>query len=183
MTYFLVRINSMTRFNRDELMLRSWREYCPELQNIWRTDDVSSWEGIRWNSSQQVTCITLPHKGLSGHLPFLLGRLTAVENIDLGFNKLTGLISEDLFKDLKNLKTVSLNDNKLYGRVPEGLFDGLPELQHISLRGNDLSGTLPVKLFQGVPSLKKLSLNHNKLSGTITDSLLKVIAIEATGSY
>ena len=56
----------------------------------WLQDPVSDWRGISLDASGRVTDIVLRGNGLSGSLPSELGQLTALLNINLSSNRLSG---------------------------------------------------------------------------------------------
>ena len=161
-------------------ILRTWRDECPQLNDLWRTTDMKKWEGVEWSSSGKVIGIRLVARGLTGPIPRLLEGLKSLTVIDLGFNNISGEIPVDLFRGMTSLRSVWLNNNNISGTIPENLFRGLNALQYVSFHGNNLTGSVPVKLFDDLQSLKKVWLNHNKITGKVTDRFLGVVAIDKT---
>ncbi|MGR3914825.1 MAG: fibronectin type III domain-containing protein [Gammaproteobacteria bacterium] len=105
-----------------------------------------------------VTRVSANHGGHLTHLPpGLFDGLTAVTDLDFGFNALQHL-PPGLFSVLPNLQRLSLNGNSL-SALPHGIFDGLPALKSLDLRNNPFK-TLPVGIFNELPALTKLQLDH-----------------------
>ncbi|KAI3962675.1 hypothetical protein MKW92_006104 [Papaver armeniacum] len=121
--------------------------------------------------------------------------LTNLEELDVSQNSLTGTIPSCLFK-LKYLRKINVGENKLHGLVslpPQGIqefdlsnnkFSGeislelgkrLSQATTIDLGGNELSGSIPFTLCPTEPGLftstSFIDLSKNKLSGTIPSNI------------
>eukprot|EP01043_Picozoa_sp_COSAG02_P078113 COSAG02_NODE_17428_length_1004_cov_1.862983_1_plen_251_part_01 len=90
-----------------------------------------------------------------------------VRGLDLGFNRLTGVLPDDpaIWQALSTLRSLSLRSNTLSGTIPPALcrLEGLVDL---NARRNQISGTLPHNLAM-LTDLQHLSLYTNRISGTI----------------
>jgi hypothetical protein len=104
-----------------------------------------------------------PHKNeLTGPIPAELGRLAALEKLNLYGNKLTGPIPAALGQ-LGALTVLALDQNELSGAIPAELGQ-LRALTDLHLDQNELSGPIPAELGQlGV--LTVLALYENQLTG------------------
>jgi hypothetical protein len=99
---------------------------------------------------------------LTGPIPAELGRLPALETLDLGGNKLSGTIPAALGQ-LGALTVLYLDKNELSGVIPAELGQ-LGALNDLSLSHNELSGAIPAELGQ-LGALTELALDENQLTG------------------
>ena len=100
----------------------------------WGAADVSACdkEGVTCNTSHQVTNIVLENKGLSGTLPFGLGFLHHLVELDVSQNNIGGILPADLrFAPLELLNVAA---NQLTGYVPNSL------CRKSGVNGNGLDG-------------------------------------------
>ncbi|XP_003633782.1 receptor-like protein EIX2 [Vitis vinifera] len=109
---------------------------------------------------------------LSGEIAEFLDGLSAcsystLENLDLGFNKLTGNLPDSL-GHLKNLRYLQLWSNSFRGSIPESI-GSLSSLQELYLSQNQMGGIIPDSLGQ-LSSLVVLELNENSWEGVITEA-------------
>ena len=75
----------------DALVLQLWRDMCPELQAIWEVDrPVEQWRGVTMVDGR-VVWLDLSGVSLSQVVPACIGRLTALQALNLNSNQLTNL--------------------------------------------------------------------------------------------
>ena len=110
---------------------------------------------------------------LKGSIPAELGKLSNLEVLDLGGNKLKGSIPAELGK-LNNLRVLDLSKN---GYIRNGLKGSIPaelgklnNLRVLDLSWNGLSGRIPSEL-GNLNNLKVLNLEINNLMGRIPSEL------------
>ena len=98
--------------------------------------------------------------------PFLQYRTTNgfPRTINLGYNKLTGVIPPEL-GDLKGLLVLNLSINNLYGEIPESI-GNLVNLQVLDLSYNNLTGAIPSTL-EMLHFLSKFNISNNDMVGPI----------------
>ncbi|XP_050222917.1 probable LRR receptor-like serine/threonine-protein kinase At3g47570 [Mercurialis annua] len=108
-------------------------------------------------------------------IPSTFGNLTALLNLDLEGNNLSGNIPWS-FGNCRNLLSLYLGNNNLEGTVPESIL-GLSSIFDINLSRNFLSGSLP-RDFVCSNHLGRLDLSKNKLSGGIPDTLSSCFSLE-----
>ena len=78
----------------DALVLQMWRDMCPELQAIWEVDrPVEQWRGVTMLDGRVVR-LQLSGVSLSQVVPACIGRLTALQALNLNSNQLTNLPAE-----------------------------------------------------------------------------------------
>lgn len=160
----------------------------------WKSaSDVSTWYGVTV-VSDHVTEVKLPNNNLVGFIPTKIdsltelkvldlshnsglggsvipseiGNLSNLEELDLGFDDLSGEIPNSIW-GLNNLVKLILEQNDLTGNIPEDI-ENLSSIELINLSYNELDDTLPDK-FDALTNLKYLQLNNNKFSGLIPPSL------------
>ncbi|XP_047330561.1 probable LRR receptor-like serine/threonine-protein kinase At1g67720 [Impatiens glandulifera] len=112
-----------------------------------------SWSGVACSKGPRIriTALNLTNFGLSGSLSTDLTRLTALTDIWLGNNSLSGTIPN--VSSLKQLKTLHLEFNQLTGEIPPLLGD-IGSLNELFLQGNNLTGEVPRNLIKPGLNLK-----------------------------
>ena len=124
---------------------------------------VEEWDGVTV-SRGRVTKLNLRKKGLTGAIPPLLGKLSALERLVLENNALQGCIPPEL-GSLSNLKDLWLKYNQLTGGIPPEL-GNLTSLENFTVINNQLTGRIPDTLGD-LSNLQALWLGNNQLSGEI----------------
>lgn len=105
----------------------------------------NSWTGVTCSDGTniRVTGLNLTGMGLSGSLSPNIANLTALNDIWLGNNSLSGSIPD--LSTLRMLKTVHLEDNRFNGPFPSSLAS-IDRLQELFLQNNNLTGQVPGSL-------------------------------------
>lgn len=93
-------------------------------------------------------------------LPGSLHDLTALQVLDLSFNKLN-ILSPDTLSSLTSLLELKLVRNRIK-ELREGAFDGLPRLTLIDLENNDLR-VIERNAIRALPELQALRLGKNRI--------------------
>ncbi|RVW29077.1 LRR receptor-like serine/threonine-protein kinase RPK2 [Vitis vinifera] len=117
----------------------------------------------------QLRVLSLGFNGFFGEVPREIGHLALLEVLDLASNAFHGPIPPAL-RNCTALRVVNLSGNRFNGTIPELLAD-LPSLQILSLSYNMLSGVIPEELGHNCGTLEHLYLTGNSLSGSIPASL------------
>jgi Leucine-rich repeat (LRR) protein len=139
------------RQNPDFIVLKRWRNQCPELRRIWDEQTlVTEWPGITvgeagGDSEGRVVTIHLGGKGLTGVVPASLGELTALTELRLDTNQLTGHVPESLV-GLTALSQLWLNGNQLSGVVPLPLTERLTGPPALCVDNSQLPAPDPIPL-------------------------------------
>ncbi len=136
---------------------------------------LGEWYGVTTDAAGRVTGLGLDDNGLAGGIPPALGRLAALETLDLGGNELGGPIPREL-GGLANLRRLSLPENRLAGPIP-GELGRLAGLEYLDLSENGLTGPVPPGLAD-LARLRRLWLWENDLSGPIPDGLGRLADLE-----
>ncbi|KAF3447432.1 hypothetical protein FNV43_RR12618 [Rhamnella rubrinervis] len=124
--------------------------------------------------SSPMVVLDLSENHLSGPLPTEVcnGGTSGsphVSIIDLGYNNLSGQISNTIFVKAKNLSELFIQSNRISGVVPPGISRAM-NLVKIDLSNNLLSGPIPSEI-GNLKNLNLLLLQGNKLNSSIPDSL------------
>ena len=147
------------------------------------TNPIENWLGVTV-SDHRVEEIRLNEAGLQGATAPELGFLTALKDLNLADNLLSGPIPAELSSltklltgpipaelgRLTNLRHLDLESNSLSGPIPLEL-GGLTNLEYLWLDSNDLSGPIPAELGD-LPNLKILDLRNNPLQLPAPDNLV-----------
>ena len=119
----------------DALVLQMWRDMCPELQAIWEVDrPAEQWRGVTMLDGRVVR-LDLSGVSLSQVVPACIGRLTALQELDLSRNQLTRVPAE--IWQLTSLTRLWLDDNQLTSLPAE--IGQLTSLEWLTLSGNRLT--------------------------------------------
>ncbi|KFK39243.1 hypothetical protein AALP_AA3G219000 [Arabis alpina] len=108
---------------------------------------ANSWTGVTCSKEKitRVISLNLTNRGLSGSLSPTINTMTALKDLWMGKNKLTGPIPD--LSPMTKLETLHLEDNQFSGAIPESLAQ-LPNLRTLSLKNNRFQGTIPIALLQ-----------------------------------
>ena len=131
---------------------------------------VEAWDGVTV-SRGRVTKLNLREKRLTGVIPPLFGKLSALESLVLENNALRGGIPPEL-GSLSNLKDLWLKYNQLTGGIPPEL-GNLTSLKRFTAINNRLTGSIPDTLGD-LSNLQELWLGNNQLSGEIPTTFGKL---------
>ncbi|XAR72896.1 Non-specific serine/threonine protein kinase [Bertholletia excelsa] len=120
----------------------------------------NSWTGVTCSSKgkyARVTALNLTGMGIAGSLFHTVDRLSALNTLWLGRNKLSGQLPN--MGGLKSLQTLHLEGNQFQGPIPESLGQ-LPQLREVFLQDNNLSGIIPESLKKPGLDLRVSPGNH-----------------------
>ncbi|KAK1320899.1 putative inactive receptor kinase [Acorus calamus] len=156
------------------------------------TPVCGTWTGVTCNADEsRILSVHLPGFGINGEIPpNTLSRLSALQNLSLRSNGITGPFPSD-FANLTSLTNLYLQLNSFSGPLPSDLsvwrnltvldlsfnaFNGsipssisnLTHLTALNLSNNSFSGEVPDF---GLPNLQLLNLSNNHLVGEIPRSL------------
>ena len=112
----------------------------------WLSDEpLDTWYGVRTGGDGRVNELELSNNGLRGEIPDEVGTLTRLEALNLGYNEMTGPLSEWV-GDLRHLRRLQLAGNVFHGELPAEL-GSLPRLEVLTLSGSaGFFGKLPEAL-------------------------------------
>ncbi|XP_021626631.1 receptor-like protein Cf-9 homolog [Manihot esculenta] len=98
--------------------------------------------GIELRIQTMFTTIDLSANKFTGNIPWSIGKLVSLKQLNLSHNYLTGNIPPDLGK-LINLESLDLSSNTLTGKIPTDLVD-LIFLSVFRVSHNQLAGRIPL---------------------------------------
>ncbi|RCV23055.1 hypothetical protein SETIT_4G268500v2 [Setaria italica] len=125
--------------------------------------------------ASSLQALSLASNSFTGHVPPGIGRLTAMESLELSNNKLTASDAGgwEFLEGLTNssgLVEIYLDGNNLGGAMPGSVARLSPELRTLSLGGNRISGVIPSGIGNLV-GLQTLDLSSNLLTGIIPEGI------------
>ncbi|KAL6185817.1 hypothetical protein ACLB2K_041940 [Fragaria x ananassa] len=148
---------------RDVIALQKVKESLENPPPNWNGDPCLprqyTWTGITC-SGVRVVSLNLTSMGLSGSLSPNIANMTALSDIWLGNNNLSGPIPD--LSQLKILETLHLEDNQFSGAIPSSL-GNIESLRELFLQNNNLTGQVPNSL-TGKPGLDLRFSPGNSLS-------------------
>ncbi|GLT24878.1 hypothetical protein SLA2020_000420 [Shorea laevis] len=105
----------------------------------------NSWTGVSCSNDKfaRVISLNLTNVGLTGSLPPIINRLTALHHLWLSGNQLSGPIPD--MGLLSKLETLHLENNQFTGPIPNSI-GNLVNLREIFLQNNNLDGPIPEAL-------------------------------------
>jgi hypothetical protein len=132
----------------------------PDLSGWNSTVSCCSWPGISCNSTTgRVTDLTVFALNISAPVPAAIANLTALQSVNLAYNRLYGRIPEFLGpRALPDLTFLRLDGNRLSGAIPP-----TATVYDLSLVGNNLTGPLPAAFADAV--FGDVDLADNQLTG------------------
>ena len=128
------------------------------------------WAGVTC-AGGSVSRLRLILRQLPGSIPYSLGDLSNLIELDLQSNRLSGPMPNS-FGNMTRLERLNLYGNLLTGPIPSEL-QHLSSLTSLNISGNQLSGPIPPELGE-LSNLAELNLNWNLLSGPIPPELGKL---------
>lgn len=143
-------------------LMDEWKNVPPN----WKDADPcgSGWDGISC-SGDRIVSITLVSMDISGELTTDIEKLSALQILDLSYNKrITGQLPSSI-GNLKNLSNLIIVGCGFSGPIPDSI-GSLQKLVFLSLNSNNFIGEIPASI-GNLSSLFWLDLAENKLSGSI----------------
>ncbi|KAG8090788.1 hypothetical protein GUJ93_ZPchr0011g27338 [Zizania palustris] len=187
----------------DADVIRDLTKSVPSLGRAWGSagDDVCQFEGVTCErgGGGRVTSLSLLDQGLTGTLPSSLSTLTALKELQLQGNALSGAVPS--LAGMGSLTRLSLDGNA-FTSVPKDFIEGLTSLQYLTMddlplkpwsvpeaisgcssldtfsaSNASITGNFPAVL-ANLASLRILRLPYNNLTGGLPAGLSELIAIE-----
>ncbi|KAF7045858.1 hypothetical protein CFC21_054921 [Triticum aestivum] len=149
--------------------------------NLFEANEPRDWEFI----THLANCSQLQELGLAGNkfggvLPAgsLSNLSTSLYDLELGANKITGSIPEDI-SNLVNLRNLDMSHNFFTGSLPSSL-GRLQNLARLYVIGNNLTGPVPSTI-GNLTGLSDLRLDMNAFSGRIPSTLGNLAKLYSLG--
>ncbi|XP_019153206.1 PREDICTED: receptor-like protein kinase HAIKU2 [Ipomoea nil] len=129
--------------------------------------------GVTCDSNGSVKEIELSRRGLSGSVPFdSICSLKSLEKLSLGFNSLSGGVSDSLNKCV-SLTYIDLGNNLFSGPIPG--MSSLTQMTHLYLNNSGFTGKFPWNSLENMTKLEVLSLGDNPFDRTtLPDFIVKL---------
>jgi hypothetical protein len=88
----------------------------------WQGSDCCTWQGINCNQNGTVIKVSLPSKGLEGHISRSLENLTGLQHLNLSYNSMYGGLPPELVST-SSIMVLDVSFNQLNGDLHEMLKD------------------------------------------------------------
>ncbi|KAL5993575.1 hypothetical protein ACLOJK_014500 [Asimina triloba] len=154
----------------DKQALLDFIRRLPNRHNLnWSssTSICSGWVGVSCSHDQsRVAALRLHGLAVNGRIPPILGRLSALQVLNLSSNGLTGSFPIELTK-LRNLTELDLHSNHFSGPLPSD-FSVWNNATVLRLSSNAFIGSIPLSILK-LTKLVTLDLANNSLSGEIPE--------------
>ncbi|CAH2038556.1 unnamed protein product [Thlaspi arvense] len=119
--------------------------------------------------------IILGYNGFTGEIPEEFGKLTRLRYLDMAVGNLTGQIPSSLGQ-LKQLTTIYLYQNCLTGKIPREV-GNMTSLVYLDLSDNQITGEIPMEVAE-LKNLQLLNLMRNQLTGIIPSKIVELPNLE-----
>src|SRR5450755_1157933 len=139
----------------------------------WLQGPVTNWFGVTLTGTR-LGGLALGRNNLVGTIPFTIGNLTSLTNLNLSFNRLTGGIPTALSNLQNSLIQLNLSNNQFSGTIPSG-FVNLINLNAFDLSANQLTGPIPAG-FENLHGLISFKLDSNKFDFTGMEAIAQNFA-------
>jgi hypothetical protein len=137
-------VNALSADGVALLEMKSSFAVPPNVLSSWRNDSSSDvdpcrWEGVHCSTyGRRVISISLPYRGLSGRLSSAIGKMAALEKLDLSGNELSGAIPSQI-ANCTELRELNLANNFFTGFIPPDI-GNCSLLTVLNISTNNISG-------------------------------------------
>ncbi|KAG0622381.1 hypothetical protein M758_3G093100 [Ceratodon purpureus] len=164
---FGVRAIAQSTNPNDVIVLQKLQQAWGGGTDMWTGSDPcgDNWEGIVCSKDGRVVSLYMVSRDLKGTIPPDIGDLSALQNLDISFNRnLWGELPSEL-GNLASLGYLSLQKCRFTGQIPASLGQ-LSNLTFLALNNNKLNGPIPSAL-GALKKLKWFDVAYNSLSGPL----------------
>ncbi|CAN6362970.1 unnamed protein product [Urochloa humidicola] len=116
------------------------------------------------NLSAQLQALYVGYNEISGNIPFGIGNLVGLTQLQLSYNQFTGILPDSIGR-LNSLQVLGINHNQLTGLLPS-LLGNLTQLLHLYTSHNMFEGPLPISL-GNLQHVTEATFNNNKFTGPL----------------
>ncbi|KAJ0922734.1 putative transferase [Helianthus annuus] len=171
----------------DIYCLRSIKESLADPGHVLSTWDfrnntegfICRFVGVQCSNNQEnlVLAVSLRDAGLIGPFPIGIQNCTAMQDLDLSGNYLSGSIPSNLAYDLPYLVSLNLSNNNLSGPIPPSIAYFV-FINVLRLDNNQLTGRIPLELSQ-LDHIVEFSVANNRLLGPVPAFLNSNFSVES----
>ncbi|XP_038874346.1 receptor protein kinase TMK1 [Benincasa hispida] len=134
----------------------------------WSDPNPCKWNHVLCSDDNRVTRIQIGRQNLQGTLPSNLQNLTALERLELQWNKISGPLPS--LSGLTSLQVLLLSGNQ-FTSIPVDFFAGMSSLQAVEIDDNPFSAwEIPASL-RNASTLQNFSANSANVTGRIPEFL------------
>jgi Leucine-rich repeat (LRR) protein len=131
---------------------------------------------VNMDGLTNLTTMRLSDNQFIGWMPTQIGKLTKLEVLRLNNNQL-GLTIPDVWGQLTALRELHLMDNIISGQLVGGMIGELTELKELWMENNRIHGSIPSQI-GNLQKLQTMYLDNNKFTGTIPTELGSMTTLE-----
>lgn len=139
---------------------------CEWKKDFETKDGIPIEIGVSCHDGGHVKEIFLPKMNLIGTIPYEIGLLLDLEDLNLFGNHLRGNLPDSM-KHLKSLEILTLHGNGIGGTLPQWI-TSFTNLKTLNLAENKFNGNLPTGMGVAMSSLETLVLENNQFSGRLS---------------
>ena len=132
--------------------------------------------GVSCHDGEHIREIFLPKMNLDGTIPYEIGLLFDLEDLNLFGNNLRGTLPDSM-SHLQSLEVLILHGNDISGSLPSWM-NSLVNLRTLNVAENKFQHTLPDGMGAAMTKLQTLVLEHNEFTGTL-EPLLNATNLQA----
>ncbi|KAL0541509.1 hypothetical protein IC582_021561 [Cucumis melo] len=134
----------------------------------WSDPNPCKWNHVLCSDDNRVTRIQIGRQNLQGMLPSNIQNLTALERLELQWNKISGPLPS--LSGLASLQVLLLSGNQ-FTSIPADFFAGMTSLQAVEIDENPFSAwEIPASL-RNASTLQNFSANSANVTGRIPEFL------------
>jgi Leucine-rich repeat (LRR) protein len=115
------------------------------------------------NNCRKLRHLYLNDNLLDGKFPFVIAKLSGLNELELQNNKLSGTIPPEV-ESLRFIDNFQVQNNLISGSIPAHIFGKLTHLKTLNLQQNKFRGRMPTQIGM-LRKLQELRLNDNNLGG------------------
>uniref|UniRef100_A0A7C9APM1 Leucine-rich repeat-containing N-terminal plant-type domain-containing protein n=1 Tax=Opuntia streptacantha TaxID=393608 RepID=A0A7C9APM1_OPUST len=155
-------------------LLKFSASFVPSLNWSSASDCCMSWEGIGCDDRGRVTHLWLPFRGLRRNISSSLGSLSALTQLNLSHNSLSGSLPDRFFTSLSSLEVLDLSFNRLLGALSASFPDNScfpPNIRAVDISSNQFYGVIEPSWFVSGSKLISFNASNNGFTGWIPSSI------------
>ncbi|XP_016473474.1 receptor protein kinase TMK1-like [Nicotiana tabacum] len=154
--------------NDATVMLALKKSLNPPQEMGWLDPDPCKWSHVGCSVGKRVTRIQIGHQNLEGTLPQELAKLTALEHLELQWNKISGPLPS--LNGLSSLQVLIISNNQ-FSSIPIDFFSGMTSLISVNIDNNPFASWSIPESLKNASVIQDFSANSANITGKIPEFL------------
>ncbi|OIT01965.1 PREDICTED: receptor protein kinase TMK1-like [Nicotiana attenuata] len=154
--------------NDATVMLALKKSLNPPQEMGWLDPDPCKWNHVGCSVDKRVTRIQIGHQNLEGTLPQELSKLTALEHLELQWNKISGSLPS--LNGLSSLQVLIISNNQ-FSSIPVDFFSRMTSLISVNIDNNPFASWSIPESLKNASVLQDFSANSANITGKIPEFL------------